>query len=172
MTKEASLAASEAELQKLAREDVGLSQKVIDLRKEVDRSRKAVRTMHEERQRSRELVDGLMKELQTCETEEKRRHEVALETEKSLGEAKGALDQMKGEIHLAEARRRDAELVCYGLQQQVHLLERELGGLRQQVAHGNLTIGQKMTDAFGRLGSRGQNATSHEGLHLINSEMT
>lgn len=79
---------------------------------------------------------------------------------------------MRGEVHLAEARRRDAELVCYGLQQQVQLLERELGGLRQQVAQGNMTVGQKMTEAFGRLANRGPAAQSHEGLHLINSEMT
>ena len=72
--------------------------------------------MHEERRQSRQLVDSLMVELQSCESQEKRRHQVALETEKSLGAANGQLDQMRGEIHLADARRRDAELVSYGLQ--------------------------------------------------------
>ena len=172
MTQEASLAASEAELQKLAREDVGLSQKVIDIRKEVDKARKGVRSMHEEKDRAREVVENLMKELEGCEYEEKRRHQVALETEKSLGEAKRSLEQMRGDVHLADARRRDAELVVYGLQQQVALLERELHGLRQQVAQGNLSIGQKMSDAFGRLGNRVQNVTPHDGLQMVNSEMT
>ena len=79
---------------------------------------------------------------------------------------------MRGDVHLADARRRDAELVVYGLQQQVALLERELHGLRQQVAQGNLSIGQKMSDAFGRLGNRVQNVTPHDGLQMVNSEMT
>ena len=61
------------------------------------------------------MLKQLLNELQNCESFEKRRHEVALETEKGLAQQKVANSDLKKQVHLAEARRRDAELVCYGL---------------------------------------------------------
>lgn len=156
---EAQLADSESELKKYARDDCGLSQKVINLRKDVDKARRNVRTMQEQRSEVLVKFDALLKEMTCCEAYEKRRHEVALETEKSLQEAREQREEMRREVHLAEARRRDAELVCYGLQQQVQLLERELTGLRQQVAQGNFTLGNTLGAAFGRL-AEGKSVTT------------
>ena len=62
------------------------------------------------------MLSQLLNELQNCESFEKRRHEVALETEKGLAKEKKLNNELKKTVHLAEARRRDAELVCYGLQ--------------------------------------------------------
>ena len=100
----------------MARDDCGLSSKVINLRKEVEKSRKAVRQLVQDKETSNSMVQTMLAELENCEEYERRRHEVALETEKSLADQKTANLGMKKEVHLAEARRRDAELVCYGLQ--------------------------------------------------------
>lgn len=65
-----------------------LSTKVINLRKEVDQQRHGLRVLQEDIAENNKKRLGLEQELRTIEGAERRRNEVALETEKSLTEVK------------------------------------------------------------------------------------
>jgi hypothetical protein len=75
-----------------------LSTKLIQLRKEVDRQRQELRSIQEEREMSKRQREGLEQEFRGIESAERRRGEVALETEKSLTEAKYEVSQLRKEV--------------------------------------------------------------------------
>ena len=61
--------------------------------------------------------DEILENLKNCELVERRRHDVALETEKALVDAKRQVSDMKKEVTFAVASKRDLELAVFGLQE-------------------------------------------------------
>ena len=61
-----------------------LSTKVINIRKEVEQGRVGLRDMHADRQKLEEKLTELEQELRQNETIERRRTDVALDTEQTL----------------------------------------------------------------------------------------
>ena len=59
----------------------------------------------------------IIENLRNIEQIEKRRNDVALETEKSLADAKQQIQEMKREILLANNNKRDLELTIYSIKQ-------------------------------------------------------
>ena len=55
--------------------------------------------------------------MNNCEYLERRRLDVAMETEKALAEAKNELKEMKKEIVFANNSKKDLELTLYGLKE-------------------------------------------------------
>lgn len=78
----------------------------------------------------------IQENLKNCELVERRRHDVAIETEKALAEARNSITEMKKEVAFANATKRDLELALFGLQEQNGMLERELTTMREQFAAG------------------------------------
>lgn len=110
--------------------------------------------------------------MKNCELVERRRHDVALETEKALVEARNQVRDMKKEVAFANASKKDLELAVFGLQEQNGMLERELTALRQQLAAGayyanrTATLGgvlSKMGGGFGGPPSLGGSARMDTG---------
>ena len=85
-----SLLELESEMRACAKGDPSLmlTPKVINLRREVERQRQVLRQLHLAKEEMGRRKAGLEQELRTIESAEKRRNEVALETERSLTEAK------------------------------------------------------------------------------------
>jgi sugar/nucleoside kinase (ribokinase family) len=72
-------------------------------------------------------------ELRTIETAEKRRNDVALDTEKSLLEAKYEIQQLRKEVQFVNTNRNDLELALGSLNEEKRMLERELLSIRSQL---------------------------------------
>ena len=86
---ESGLMKMEHEVRLTSKKEGGLlNANAIELRKEVERARQKLRRITEEREENSRKRVGLEQELKTIEMAEKRRNDVALETEKSLTEAK------------------------------------------------------------------------------------
>lgn len=71
--------------------------------------------------------------MKTIEYAERRRNDVALETEKSLTEAKFEVSQLRKEIQFLNANRADLELALGGINEEKRMLERELLSIRSQL---------------------------------------
>jgi chromosome segregation ATPase len=71
--------------------------------------------------------------LRTIESSEKRRNDVALETEKSLTEAKYEISQLRKEVQFLNTNRGDLELALGSLNEEKRMLERELLSIRAQL---------------------------------------
>ena len=134
--KETELLAMENQLKQLAKSDHGLSQKVIQLRKDIDKHCKELKSMQILKRKYDKQNEEILDNLRNCELVERRRHDVALETERALVEAKVQAREMKKEVAFASSTKRDMELAVYGLQEQNGMLERELTALRQQLTSG------------------------------------
>lgn len=68
--------------------DTGLSQKVIQLRKDIQLSREELKTLQAKKSQEQERYVEVVGQLRNCEGLERRRNDVALETEKALIEAR------------------------------------------------------------------------------------
>ena len=64
---------------------------------------------------------------------ERRRCDVALETEKTLTEAKFEISNLKREIAFVNANRKDLEVALSAVQEEKKMIERELLSLRAQL---------------------------------------
>jgi predicted RNase H-like nuclease (RuvC/YqgF family) len=76
---------------------------------------------------------ALEQELKTIELTEKRRNEVALETERSLTEAKYELSQLRKELQFLTQNRSDLEAGISAVNEEKRMLERELLSIRSQL---------------------------------------
>ena len=63
---------------------------------------------------------------------ERRRNEVAIETEQTLNKAKTQIEELSQELLFVNSNRRDLEGAVHGLQEQNMMLTRELQTLRLQ----------------------------------------
>lgn len=157
--KETELLAMENELKQLARSDHGLSQKVIQLRKDIDQYRRDLKALQILKKKFDRQNEEILENLKNCELVERRRHDVALETEKALVEARAQVRDMKKEVAFATASKKDLELAVFGLQEQNGMMERELAALRQQLAAGayyanrTATLGGVLSKMGGGLGA-------------------
>ena len=61
---------------------------------------------------------------------ERRRHDVALETEKTLIDAKENIKELQKEILFINSNRKDLELAVHGLQEQNGMLQRDITSIR------------------------------------------
>ena len=75
--------------------------------------------------------DEIVDLLKNCECMERRRHDVALETEKTLMDAKETIKEQQKEILFVNSNRKDLELAVHGLQEHNGLLQREINSIRQ-----------------------------------------
>mmetsp|Transcript_27191 Transcript_27191/g.20346 ORF Transcript_27191/g.20346 Transcript_27191/m.20346 type:complete len:84 (+) Transcript_27191:1553-1804(+) len=71
--------------------------------------------------------------MKCTELNEKRRNDVALETEKSLTEAKFEIASLKKELQFSESNRKDLEIAVTSIQEEKKMVERELLTLRTQL---------------------------------------
>jgi predicted nucleic acid-binding Zn-ribbon protein len=71
--------------------------------------------------------------LKSIENTERRRTDVALETEKSLTEAKYEVSQLKKEVHFLNTNRSDLEIAIASINEEKRMLERELLSIRSQL---------------------------------------
>ena len=76
------------------------------------------------------VSDDIVSQLKKCEGSEKRRYDVAIETEKALGESREQLKDMKKELLFVNNNRKDLETAVMGLQEYNAMLQRELTTLR------------------------------------------
>ena len=131
---EGSLLSLEGELRSYAKKDVSgaslLSTKVINLRRDVDRQRQQLRQLQDQRDESVKRRESLEAELKCTELTERRRNDVALETEKTLTETKYELAALKRELQFATNNRKDLEVALQSVQEEKKMLERELLSLR------------------------------------------
>ena len=74
--------------------------------------------------------ESLEQELKCTELSERRRCDVALETEKSLTEAKFEVSTLKRELQFVNTNRRDLEVALSSVQEEKKMIERELLSLR------------------------------------------
>lgn len=111
---ESQLLSLEGELRGYAKKDVQgatlLSTKVINLRKDVDKQRQQLREIQEQREMIMKRRESLEAELKCTESNERRRNDVALETEKTLTEVKYELATLKKELQFANNNRKDLEI--------------------------------------------------------------
>ena len=124
--KENELLDNENQLRILAKSDVGLSQKVIDLRKTIQADREALKQMQIKKLKLQEAHVKLLEDLQSCEHIERRRHDVALETEQAYLQVKEHLTDLQKELLFVNNNRKDLQTALHGLQQQNQMLDREL----------------------------------------------
>ena len=116
--KETSLGIMENQLRQFAKQDTGLSQKVIDLRKQIKKSRDELKKMQIQKMQIDEVKSQIIEDIRNFDTVEKRRHNVALETEQSLNEAKDRIKELEKELRFVNSNRRDLELALGGVQEQ------------------------------------------------------
>ena len=107
-----------------------LSTKVINMRKDVEKQRQQLREIQEQKELMLKRRDSLEQELKCTELSERRRCDVALETEKSLTEAKFELSTLKSELQFVNTNRRDLEVALSSVQEEKKMIERELLSLR------------------------------------------
>lgn len=132
---EADLLQREGELRTaMKKEPQGLlSTKLIQLRKEVDRQRHELRAIQEKIDIAGKERGALEQEFRGIESTERRRGEVALETEKSLTEAKYEVSQLRKEVQFLNNNRGDLEIALSSINEEKRMLERELLALRSQL---------------------------------------
>ena len=89
-------------------------------------------------------------ELKTVESAERRRTDVALETERSLTEAKYEISQLRKEVAFLNTNRADLEVALGSINEEKQMLERELLSIRSQMqlrANGNtMKLGATLTN--------------------------
>lgn len=136
-TCEEQLNGMEGELRGFAKKDVAgaslLCTKVINLRKDVDRQRQQLRDIQEQRDLILKRRESLEAELKCTELNERRMHDVALETEKSLTEVKYELATTKKELQFSNNNRKDLEVALKSTQEEKRMVERELLSIRAQL---------------------------------------
>ena len=124
--KENELLENENQLRLMAKNDVGLSQKVINLRKQITEGREHLKDLQRKKIKFQEAHESVLKDLQNCEVVERRRNEVAIETEQTLSKAKAQIEELNKELLYVNNNRRDLENAVHGLQEQNSMLTREL----------------------------------------------
>lgn len=107
----------ENQLRQFAKTDTGLSQKVIQLRKDIQRSREELKQLQAKKSQEQERYEEIVEQLRNCESMERRRNDVALETEKALTEARDQAREQQKEVAFVNKNRRDLEIAVYGLQE-------------------------------------------------------
>jgi chromosome segregation ATPase len=120
----------ENQLRVFAKTDTGLSQKVINLRKDIQRSREELKQLQIEKIKLSDKNEQIVELLKNCESMERRRHDVALETEKTLMDAKQTIKSLQKEILFINSNRKDLELAVHGLQEHNGMLTREINSIR------------------------------------------
>lgn len=95
--------------------DTGLSQKVIQLRKDIQSSRDELKQLQARKSLEQERYEEVVEQLRNCESLERRRNDVALETEKALIEARELTREQQKEIAFVNKNRKDLEIAVYGL---------------------------------------------------------
>jgi len=70
---------------------------------------------------------------------ERRRNEVALDTERALAESKAKAKELEKEVLFTNRNRKDLELALHGVQEHNSMLERELSTLRSQLHGGTFS---------------------------------
>ena len=89
--------------------------------------------------------------MKTIESAERRRTDVALETEKSLTEAKYEVSQLKREVQFLNTNRNDLEIALGSINEEKRMLERELLSLRSQLqlkAQGTMRLGATLGNQY------------------------
>ena len=99
----------ENQLRIFAKSDTGLSSKVINLRKEIKVYREELKNMQIQKLQYQEQNIQIVSDLANCENIERRRNDVALETETSLTEAKQRIKDLEKEVMFVNNNRRDLE---------------------------------------------------------------
>ncbi len=122
-----------------------LSTKLIQLRKEVDRQRQELREVQERIEIGRREREALEQEFRGIESAERRRVDVALETEKSLTEAKYEVTQLRKEVQFLNNNRQDLEIALSSINEEKRMLERELLALRSQLQMRPVKLGATLT---------------------------
>ena len=107
--KESNLLEMENQLRIFAKSDTGLSSKVINLRKEIKVYREELKNMQIQKLQYQEQNIQIVSDLANCENIERRRNDVALETETSLTEAKQRIKDLEKEVMFVNNNRRDLE---------------------------------------------------------------
>lgn len=107
---------------------------MIELRKQIQLQREQLKQMAIQKIKFQERHSRILEDLQSCEHVEKRRHDVALETEQALIKAKEDINGLKKELVFANNNRRDLETALLGQKEQTEMLSRELMTLRDQLA--------------------------------------
>ncbi|CDW83113.1 UNKNOWN [Stylonychia lemnae] len=134
---ESQLLQMEGELRQFAKkENQGLtllSTKVINMRKDVDKQRQLLREIQEQKEIIQKRIESLDQELRCTELSERRRCDVALDTEKTLTEAKFEISNLKREIQFVNSNRKDLEVALAAVQEEKKMIERELLSLRAQL---------------------------------------
>ena len=112
LEKEAILLEMENELRQYAKKEVEglLSAKVINLRKNVEQHRQTLKQLSQNRDELNKTRDCLEIDLRNCESVERRRADVALETEESLYSVKSELNNALKEVGFLQRHRKDLEL--------------------------------------------------------------
>ena len=115
--KEQSLLEMENQLRVFAKSDTGLSQKVIQLRKDIQKNREELKKMQIQKMQYQEQNEQIISDLNNCEHLERRRHDVAIETEKTLYAAKEKIIELEKELGFVNNNRKDLETAVRGLQE-------------------------------------------------------
>ena len=102
----------EGALRKYAKREVEglLSTKVINIRKEVEQGRSGLREMTDRREELDAKLGELELELKQNETIERRRTDVALETETVLSQTRNELTDVRKELIFIQRNRNDLEI--------------------------------------------------------------
>ena len=82
------------------------------------------------------MTEEIVQSLNKTGAVERRRNDVALETEKALTESKEKVRELEKEVIFINRNRKDLELVVHGVQEHNAMLERELSTLRSQLQGG------------------------------------
>lgn len=112
LTVEATLLQKEGELRAYAKKEAEdlLSQKVLAIRKEVEQGRQQLRELEQQRSEQESLRQRLEVDLKNTESIERRRTEVALETEQNLAKVRSDLSRVKAELDFQCRSKDDVEL--------------------------------------------------------------
>jgi chromosome segregation ATPase len=92
-----------------------------------------LRAIQEQRESLAQKRVSLEQELKTSEMAERRRNEVALDTEKSLTEAKYEISMLRKEMQFLSNNRMDLENALGAVNEEKRMLERELLSIRSQL---------------------------------------
>ena len=122
----------EGELRAYAKKEAEglLSKKVMQIRKDVEEGRQRLREMEEKRHEQEAYRNRLEIDLKNSECMERRRNEVALETEQNLSKVKSDLSRCKAELDFLSRNKEDLELALRATQEEKSIVERELFSLR------------------------------------------
>lgn len=132
---EGDLIAKEGELRQYAKKEADglLSAKVTQIRNDVEEGRQKLRELEQAREDQQAYRERLEIDLKNTECMERRRNEVALETEQNLAKVKSDLSRCKAELDFLSRNKEDLELALRATQEEKSIVERELFALRSQL---------------------------------------